>query len=105
MPPSSFLFLNNKSMTLPADRDRYKMLNRNTYKQEAFQFAYLLFVCKLYDMANLPTPRMKLLFYGGFVAAISTYSFYRVSLHIRSVLSELDNKYEAQYHRYIRDQK
>lgn len=105
MPSNYFLFLNNKQLTLPADRDFYQRITRNTYKQEGFQFTYLLLLCKLYDMANLPATSAKAFFYGGFVVLFSTYSFYRASQKHVEVLTELDSKYEPQYHRYMEEQK
>jgi len=87
MPTSYFLFLNNKKLTLPADHDLYQRLTRNTYKQEAFQFGYMLLLCKLYDMANLPAPATKALFYGGVIGVVCTYSFYRASQNHVNVLN------------------
>jgi hypothetical protein len=102
MPTSYFLFLNNKNLTLPTDRTLYKALTRNTYKQEAFKFGYMLLLCKLYDMSNLPAPFTKMIFYGSIIGIIGTYSFYKASLKHVNVLDELDRKYADQYTRYIK---
>lgn len=79
LPSSSFLFLNNLNLTHPDDSNRYKAATRNTYKQEAWNMTYLVLLCKLWDMSNLPTPTAKYLFYGGIIGVLGSYLFLKAS--------------------------
>lgn len=87
LPSSSFLYLNNLNLTHPDDADQYKRATRNTYKQEAWNLSYLVLICKLWDMSNLPTPKAKNLFYGGVVAVMGSYLFIKASQNQIALLS------------------
>jgi hypothetical protein len=55
---------------------------------------YMLLLCKLYDMSNLPIKRShKVYIYTSIAMTISSISFYYSSLPLTNLLIELDAKY------------
>lgn len=84
---SPFLYLYNKKLTIPQDSDRYERANKTLYRKEAFKFVYMILLCKLYDMSNLPMFRShKVYIYTAIVMGMSSISFFVSSQSLTSML-------------------
>lgn len=95
---SPFLYMHNNKLTIPQDSDRYERANQTLYRKEAFKFLYMVLLCKLYDMSNLPMIRShKAYVYTAVVMSISSLSYYLSSLPMTQMLVDLDKKYQSAY--------
>lgn len=100
---SPFIYLHNRKLTIPQDSDRYELANRTLYRKEAFKFVYMLLICKLYDMSNLPMMRShRAYIYTAVVMSISSISYYLSSQTLTAMLTELDTEYQRTYERQIK---
>ena len=75
---SPFIYLHNKQLTIPQDSEQYTRTNSLLYKKEGFKFLYMMLLCKLYDMSNLPIIRShRIYIYVGTVMTLGSLSFYK----------------------------
>lgn len=64
---------------------------------------YMLLLCKLYDMSNLPIIRShRAYIYTGLVMTISSISYYYSSIPLTEMLVSLDKKYQSVYDKKIK---
>lgn len=105
LPASSYLFLNKKGLTRQEDNEEYARRIRNTYKQEAYRCMYVCFLCKMYDVANLPRIRLKPLFYGPIIATVCGVSFYKAAERISDFIMDLNKKYDEQCIKFLQEER
>jgi hypothetical protein len=88
---SPFIYLHNHKLTIPQDSDMYERANKKLYRGEGFKFIYMMLLCKMYDMSNLPMARnYRAYIYTGVVMTLASISFYRQSMTLTQMLVDFD---------------